>query len=269
MESSPSLAGPPMSALGVALIRARESDRPDRLYDDPHARTLVEAARTGFDSESWRRIDALAGDFYPGRTVGVRLVDDHVQRALDDGCTQIVLIGAGLDTRALRMARPGVEWFEVDLPTLFEFKEPALPRPSPRGRHVVAAGLRGDWLAALSAAGHRADLPTAWVEEGVAFEWDESTMAAITAASAPGSTWWRLVMNAEVDERRIRELRRLVAGPDGAPAPSPSFGKPSSPQGWSETFHRWDDLASAVGRPEACTGNPHDGVVESVRVVIE
>lgn len=258
-----------MSALGVALIRARESDRPDRLYEDPYARPLVEAARTEFDTESWRRIDALAGDFYPGRTVGVRIVDDHVRRVLDAGCTQVVLIGAGLDTRALRMARPGVDWFEVDLPTLFEFKEPVLAGPDPRGRHVVAADLRGDWLAALTAAGHRADLPTAWVEEGVGFGWDEAAISAIDAASAPGSTWWRLAMSTEVDGRRFRDLRRLVAGPDGAPVPGPNPGTPPSAQGWSETSHRWDDLASALGRPEACTGNPQDGVVESVRVVNE
>jgi O-methyltransferase involved in polyketide biosynthesis len=47
-RTEPTLSGPPMSALGVAVIRARESSRPDHLYDDPYARFFVEAARREF-----------------------------------------------------------------------------------------------------------------------------------------------------------------------------------------------------------------------------
>src|ERR1700749_125673 len=36
--------------------------------------------------------------------------------ALADGITQVVTGGAGYDGRALRYARPGVRWFEVDHP---------------------------------------------------------------------------------------------------------------------------------------------------------
>jgi hypothetical protein len=43
-------------------------------------------------------------------------VDDGMRRALDDGVKQVVIIAAGFDTRAYRLARPGVTFFEIDLP---------------------------------------------------------------------------------------------------------------------------------------------------------
>ncbi|MFQ6393984.1 class I SAM-dependent methyltransferase [Nocardia sp. KC 131] len=39
--------GVAVTAIGVAVIRARESERPDRLYDDPMARVFVDAAQRG------------------------------------------------------------------------------------------------------------------------------------------------------------------------------------------------------------------------------
>ncbi|WP_245665839.1 hypothetical protein [Nocardia sienata] len=51
-------AGVAMTAIGVALIRVRESARPDRLYDDPLAAAFVAAARPAFDESAgrgWRR----------------------------------------------------------------------------------------------------------------------------------------------------------------------------------------------------------------------
>jgi O-methyltransferase involved in polyketide biosynthesis len=42
--------------------------------------------------------------------------DAQVARALDDGFKQVVVVAAGYDTRAYRLGRPGVRFFEVDLP---------------------------------------------------------------------------------------------------------------------------------------------------------
>ncbi|WP_240772280.1 class I SAM-dependent methyltransferase [Nocardia sp. CS682] len=60
------MAGVAMTAVGVAVIRVRESDRPDRLYDDPLARDFVAAARRGFTetedgAQRWTQLEALAG----------------------------------------------------------------------------------------------------------------------------------------------------------------------------------------------------------------
>ncbi|MGW4716435.1 class I SAM-dependent methyltransferase [Nocardia sp. NPDC004260] len=89
-------AGVAMTAIGVAVIRARESRRPDRLYDDPWAQLFADAARRGFAAEPdgearWARLEALAEKFYEGRSVSVRLVDD-VRAAVAAGCRQLVTL---------------------------------------------------------------------------------------------------------------------------------------------------------------------------------
>lgn len=39
------------TALGVAMVRAIESARPDRLFDDPHAQAFVDAVPGAFAAE--------------------------------------------------------------------------------------------------------------------------------------------------------------------------------------------------------------------------
>jgi len=80
--------GVAVTAIGVAVIRARETARTDRLYVDPLAQAFVDAARTAFSTQRWVELTALADDFYEGRTVGVRFVDDRVREARDTGIRQ-------------------------------------------------------------------------------------------------------------------------------------------------------------------------------------
>lgn len=53
-------------------------------------------------------------------------VDEAVTRALDDGILQVVVVAAGFDTRALRLHRPGVSFYEVDLPSVSAKKKKLL-----------------------------------------------------------------------------------------------------------------------------------------------
>lgn len=107
-----SLAGVGLTAVGVALIRASESRRPDRLFDDPYAQLFADAAEADFHgseepaaaAESWARMLELVDRFYDGRVVATRYFDDYLDAALADGCRQVVNLGAGLDTRALRLS---------------------------------------------------------------------------------------------------------------------------------------------------------------------
>ena len=50
--------------------------------------------------------------------------DRVVVGALERGVTQVVVVGAGYDGRALRYAKPGVRWFEVDHPATHADKRP-------------------------------------------------------------------------------------------------------------------------------------------------
>ena len=151
----------------IAAARARESARPDRLFDDPWAHAL--AGESG-----WARLRATeqaSGEnrFLPVRT---RFFDDVIVDA-GSWADQLVLLGAGLDTRAYRLPLPmGMGVYEIDLPDVLIVKESALDAMSARAvcaRHVVGADLETDWSDALLAAGFDPRLPTVWLAEGLLF----------------------------------------------------------------------------------------------------
>ncbi len=111
------------SADAVCMLRAIGSQHPDlrlrnrdqlaqRLCPRPFELRDYAAARSEIDAapEDW------AGFFYVNaRTLHIDATVDH---ALRDGATQIVVLGAGFDSRAWRFhaAHPGVQFFELDLP---------------------------------------------------------------------------------------------------------------------------------------------------------
>jgi len=49
--------------------------------------------------------------------------DEGVKRAIEDGFKQVVIIAAGYDTRAYRLGKPGVRFYEVDLPHASKLKQ--------------------------------------------------------------------------------------------------------------------------------------------------
>jgi methyltransferase (TIGR00027 family) len=166
------------TALLVAAARAIETHRPDALARDEFAEHFVRAARASAD---WpvRPEEVPDGDADPlwgrlGRYFGLRT------RVLDDflldvcgvgGARQVVVLGAGLDTRAFRLAwPPGRVVYEIDAPGVLAFKGAVLDRLGavPGASWVpVGADLREDWAAALAHAGFDPALPTAWLVEGV------------------------------------------------------------------------------------------------------
>jgi len=133
-------AGVGRTALMVAAARAIETGRSDALAADPYAEHFVRAAAAceswpvhpeqvpdGEDDPLWGRL----GRYFGLRT---RVFDDHVLRRARAGIRQVVLLGAGLDTRALRLAWPaGCTVFEVDRQEVLAFKQTVLDRIDPRG----------------------------------------------------------------------------------------------------------------------------------------
>ncbi len=120
---------------------------------------------------------------------------DHVVvDALDAGLCQVVLVGAGYDGRAMRFARDGVRFFEVDHAATQSDKLARLARLglSTTGISFVEVDLATGLLAhGLGAAGHDAGAPSCFLVEGVASYLDEATISAVLAAlrtlAAPGS----------------------------------------------------------------------------------
>jgi len=167
------LTGVPKTALGVARIRAGESARTDRLFNDPYAAAFVAAmpeayADTAERSDAARAIGARIAVQVVVRT---RFYDDYLLAGTSKGIRQVVLLAAGLDTRAFRLEWPaGTKVFEIDLPDMVDFKEQVMAdagaAPTAK-RSVVRADLTADWASALSGAGLDPAQPTAWLIEGL------------------------------------------------------------------------------------------------------
>jgi methyltransferase (TIGR00027 family) len=174
-EPGGSLVGVSETALGAAEMRAEESRRPDRMFDDPYASAFVAAAPPLFPDIPSIADDAdlaaLIEASIAGIAIRTRFYDDYLSTACGAGCRQVVLLAAGLDTRAFRLRWPeDVRIFELDLPELFAFKERVLAEQgaTPRcERQVVPVDLREDWPARLTAAAFEPSAPTAWAAEGL------------------------------------------------------------------------------------------------------
>ncbi|MFD4674835.1 SAM-dependent methyltransferase [Lentzea sp. NPDC058450] len=189
----------------IAAARANEQSRLHRLFDDPLAAGLVEAAGSASDLNG---VKNLAGDHFVLRT---RYFDD---RLLENAQPQVVIMAAGLDTRAFRLNwPPGTTLFELDLPELIEFKEDALHdlRAEPVcDRVTVPCDLREDWPTALIRAGFDPKRPTAWLLEGLFMflppDAGEQILYWVSALSAKGST-----LALEHVNRAFRDLPQMKA----------------------------------------------------------
>src|SRR5674476_1325463 len=89
------------------MVRAHESRRADRLFNDPYAVAFLMAAPGAFDMEQ-RAAEAGAGDMalwgatlWSHAVIRTRFFDDYLLDATARGIRQVVLLAAGLDTRGL------------------------------------------------------------------------------------------------------------------------------------------------------------------------
>ena len=204
--------------VAVRLLRADE-------------RVPVDEVRAGTVPQGWQArvayesVRACAEVVVP-RSVAI----DDALRARPTG--QLVILGAGLDTRAWRLpelARTDV--WEVDHPASQQDKRDRLAEAAPLSRGpgengpgtpeptAVARSVRftpvdfavDDLGAALDAAGHDPSAPTVWLWEGVVpyLTRDEvrTTVAALAARTAPGSA---LVVNYQAPSARAAVGRRLA-----------------------------------------------------------
>ncbi|MEM7412701.1 MAG: SAM-dependent methyltransferase [Myxococcota bacterium] len=165
----------------MALFRALESRRPReaRLFCDPLAerflrpslRGLCRVAQTGAGETLVGALDRL----WPGaRASGIartRWIDDRVLASLQAGARQLVLLGAGFDCRAHRLASavPG-PIFEVDRPATQRRKAQLVGAPVDvgYGPRYVPCDFENDALReCLEAAGFDGVTPTVFVLEGV------------------------------------------------------------------------------------------------------
>ena len=166
------------TALFVAAARALAARRPDPLAVDSYADVFCRAA-----GGPWA--DLLDGSvpghpllsedfgthFVTFQAARTRYFDAYFRAASNAGVRQIVLLAAGLDSRAYRLNwGAGTTVFELDRHQVLDFKSEtleghgALPNAD---RREVPVDLREDWPAALRANGFDAEAPSAWIAEGL------------------------------------------------------------------------------------------------------
>lgn len=161
------------TALAVCAARALDAALDPPLANDDFAKGFVVAAGEPNLIAAVADTDLTSATAFNAQWVGVRtrFFDDFFIRASQSGARQAVILAAGLDCRAYRLAWPaGHTLFEVDQPRVLEFKQQVLDQ---RGavastrRVAIATDLREDWVGALIAAGFDPDRPTAWALEGL------------------------------------------------------------------------------------------------------
>jgi methyltransferase (TIGR00027 family) len=192
------------TATMVAAARALASAETNAIINDSFAEPLVRAVGLDFfirlvdgevlppESQDGERDLRLETDSIAVRT---RFFDDFFLNAARDGVTQSVILAAGLDARAYRLAwPPGSVVYEVDQPKVIEFKTTAMSNlgvAPTADRRTVAIDLREDWPAALRRSGFDPAQPTAWSAEGLLMylppDAQDRLFDNITELSAPGS----------------------------------------------------------------------------------
>ena len=166
------------TALFVAAARALEARKPDPLAVDSFAEVFCRAAGgmwsgllDGSVSDHPLRSEEFGTHFVAFQAARTRYFDAYFRAAAAAGVRQIVLLAAGLDSRAYRLDWPaGTIVFELDQPRVLEFKRETLNREgfTPKAkRREVAVDLRDDWSSALCDSGFRPGEPSAWIAEGL------------------------------------------------------------------------------------------------------
>lgn len=189
----------------VAALRALESTAPEPLVRDPHALAFLpfpfaEAMRLGLRSQAAARgMRAVAELMSRGRRQHIALrtaeIDRAIEREIAGGLRQLVLLGAGYDTRAQRLgALAAARVIEVDHPaTLARKRRLAARLPVvARERTFVAIDFERDALAErLHAGGFEPERPAVVLWEGVTMYLTlgaiQSTLGALGACLRPES----------------------------------------------------------------------------------
>ncbi len=230
------------TALGVAAARAVETESERPLIDDPFARVFIDAAGEGM--WSWFSAPDLPKeitDAEPDLPVRMQSMVDYMAArtafidsfhldAANAGVRQVVILAAGLDSRAWRLSYPdGTKIFELDQPKVLEFKASTLQQhgAQPTAELVnVPVDLRHDWPEALRQAGFDPSAPSAWTAEGL--------LPFLPAAAQ------------ELLFDRVHELA-ATGSRIAVEAPGPGFMDPDSQAKQREQMQRIRDLAAKLG----------------------
>jgi methyltransferase (TIGR00027 family) len=280
------------TAVMVALARARETASAAPLIRDEFAEPLVstpelEGVRQQVaawwaspDEEDDPDFAVQAQNMIDYQAVRTHFFDAYFADAAQAGIRQVVILAAGLDSRAYRLSWPDdTVVYEIDLPKVLEYKAATLAAhgASPVvDRRPVPVDLRHDWPRALRDAGFDATSATAWLAEGLLpflpAAAQEAMFASIDALSGPGSRVAVEMFGVDPEKRREAEERwaelrakREARGEDTSFNPFDLWfddeGRPDSADwfgahGWTTRTANARDEALRLGRPPQSDDRP-------------
>ena len=187
-----------------ALFRAIESSRRVPLFEDGLAKGFLRRLKAAYLFSRLPLIGKLIPLYIDLLWPGVRpssvgrtcMIDELLLEALADGARQMVILGAGYDSRSYRIgAARGLRSFEVDHPATLHEKKKRLERligPVPECVKLVGVDFdTGNFADALTDLGFDRSVMTFFIWEGVMHyltgEAVDRTLRSIRALSAPGS----------------------------------------------------------------------------------
>ncbi len=210
------------TARGIAAIRAIESEKPaeERICCDPFARK--------FTDTSFYLLSKLFAGYGEKVAPGVqgfilcrcRYIDDYLRECLESGTKQLVILGAGLDSRAYRdeVQQSKIKIFEVDHPTTQAHKIERIKKifgRIPPGVIYIPIDFDNETLDKILANGFDQSLKTLFIWEGVTYYLDAATIDAtlswIRANAAPGSAiiFDYVYVSALTAEHKRGEIKRM------------------------------------------------------------
>ncbi|MFA6331548.1 MAG: class I SAM-dependent methyltransferase [Methanoregula sp.] len=178
----PGPGGPSWIAEGIALQRLAESILPEdiRIFNDPYAIHFINPIKLAWTRDHPAETQAMVDDIerkMPGWSNAirgrVRYFDDVVQNAASEGFSQIVILGAGYDTRAYRIStlKGHIRVFEIDRPATQDRKTGIVKKifgelPDYVSFIPYEIG-QGPWWPALEEAGYSPSQKTLFLLEGL------------------------------------------------------------------------------------------------------
>jgi methyltransferase (TIGR00027 family) len=239
------------TAYWTAAVRAAETARADRLFNDPWAQALA-----GPQGKAW--IADRTPDSVLPIALRTRYYDDFLERiTFEHFIPQIVLVAAGLDTRAYRLSwPPGIRLFELDQAPVLAQKRAVMGAAGAEAacrRTAIPADLTGDWEGDLIEAGYDPMLPSGWLLEGFLFYIAsadlESVLDRAMRLTAPRSWIGFDAINSLILTSPITKSWVDMQAQSGAPW----IGALDDPQAFLEE-RGWQANLVPIGAPEANYG---------------
>jgi methyltransferase (TIGR00027 family) len=187
-----------------------------------------------------------------------RYFDDFLQNiSSQHGIRQVVLMAAGLDTRAFRLHWPeGTRIFELDQPAVLEYKEKILHSLNAQPtceRRIIKEDLTESWKDALALNGFDRLARSCWLLEGFLFYLANQTIQElideVTSLAGPGSWMGFDIINGAVLTSPWTKAWVDMQAQMGAPW----IGTLDDPESFLSA-RGWTATLSQAGQPDANYG---------------